>query len=462
MRWLVLVVLCAVTACDGGASGRDRSDPDARDPGAPDASAATYHRDVRPIFERHCLSCHVEGGTTPFSMEYVPAEWPDDGRPPWASLAVASVESGSMPPWMPDEDCHPIADARVMSESERALLRDWTEAGFPAGDPADFVAPELAVPRRSSNPDVIVRAPEAYQPNRDRPDDYRCFVIDLDEELGAEDEPRDHWMTGFQLEPDVVPIVHHAILYRVGPSRAARLAEFEAEDEDPGYTCFGTTRAGSEETMAAWAPGQLPEHYPDGVARRIEAGSKLVLQVHYNVMHLPADEPVPADRTGVALWLKDGPEPPSRQLVTIPLPVTRFSIEAGDPNAWVEQEVNLPDLPIPIPVYGVMGHMHELGTSIRADVVRGEDASCLMNLPVWDFRWQQSYIFPEDQRPDARGVSGIRVRCEWDNSPANQPIVNGVQLEPRTVGWGDGTRDEMCLVYIMALVPPAIIPPGFF
>jgi hypothetical protein len=37
------------------------------------------------------------------------------------------------------------------------------------------------------------------------------------------------------------------------------------------------------------------------------------------------------------------------------------------------------------------------------------------------------------------------MQCVWDNSPANQPYVNGEQVQPRTVGWGEGTVDEMCL-----------------
>ena len=39
----------------------------------------------------------------------------------------------------------------------------------------------------------------------------------------------------------------------------------------------------------------------------------------------------------------------------------------------------------------------------------------------------------------------VRLSCRWDNSPENQPIVDGVALEPRDVSWGEGTTDEMCL-----------------
>jgi hypothetical protein len=43
------------------------------------------------------------------------------------------------------------------------------------------------------------------------------------------------------------------------------------------------------------------------------------------------------------------------------------------------------------------------------------------------------------------------VECHYDNSPGNQPVVDGQRLPPRDVTWGEGTHDEMCLSYIMAI-----------
>jgi hypothetical protein len=42
------------------------------------------------------------------------------------------------------------------------------------------------------------------------------------------------------------------------------------------------------------------------------------------------------------------------------------------------------------------------------------------------------------------------MQCWWDNSAANQPLVDGMPKEPSDVGWGEGTFDEMCLgvVYV--------------
>lgn len=48
----------------------------------------------------------------------------------------------------------------------------------------------------------------------------------------------------------------------------------------------------------------------------------------------------------------------------------------------------------------------------------------------------------------------MRVTCRYDNSAAKQPIVNGKQLPPHYVVWGEGTGDEMCLGALETGVTP--------
>jgi hypothetical protein len=39
----------------------------------------------------------------------------------------------------------------------------------------------------------------------------------------------------------------------------------------------------------------------------------------------------------------------------------------------------------------------------------------------------------------------LELRCAWDNSAENQPVVDGAPLSPTDVAWGEGSTDEMCL-----------------
>ena len=42
----------------------------------------------------------------------------------------------------------------------------------------------------------------------------------------------------------------------------------------------------------------------------------------------------------------------------------------------------------------------------------------------------------------------LQLECDYDNSFANQPMVNGQQGTPKDVSWGESTLDEMCLTYL--------------
>ena len=93
--------------------------------------------------------------------------------------------------------------------------------------------------------------------------------------------------------------------------------------------------------------------------------------------------------------------------------------------------------------------MHTLGAEISVTLDRGADGEeCVIDIPAWDFNWQQFYSFPEGDTVFAEPGDRVNLRCAFDNSASNQPTVNGERQTPRDVAWGDGTFDEMCLSYL--------------
>lgn len=440
MRVVGLVV--ALGACGGGdPPGDDAVDTDA----AEVAGEVTYHRQIRPMFERSCGACHAPGGVAPLDLTYDPAAWAD-GPPTWAVSAAAAVADGTMPPWLPSDDCHPIEGSRALTDRERARVAAWAAAGFPEGDPSTYRAPRPAEVVDLGPPDLTLDLPEPYVADRTAPDDYRCFVLDA----GVEDTT---WVRALTVQPDAVAIVHHVLLYRLDASYAAEVAAWEAEDDTPGYRCFGAPGTWDAETVAGWAPGQAPEVYAPGTARRLDPESILVLQLHYNTLGLPVGQAAPADRTAVALWTTE--ERPTLELLSFPFANTELEIPAGDPDVEAVLEVDLDGyLPRAVNVRGAFPHMHTLGRSLRVDVLR-EDGSetCVIDVPRWDFDWQQSFFFASSDPIGVLPDESLRLTCRYDNSAASQPVVNGVQVEPRDVGWGEGTFDEMCLAYLYVTLP---------
>ena len=129
-------------------------------------------------------------------------------------------------------------------------------------------------------------------------DDYRCFV--LDPRIAA-----DTFVTGFDIVPGQPAEVHHVILYRVPPTKAAAARQRDAETPGDGWTCFGGTGLESQGSLlddapwvGAWAPGGTEQLLDRDIGIPLEKGSLLVLQVHYNLRH-----GVTPDRTAVDLRL---------------------------------------------------------------------------------------------------------------------------------------------------------------
>ncbi len=129
--------------------------------------------------------------------------------------------------------------------------------------------------------------PTAYTPSAPYgagTDDYRCFLLDphLD---------RDAFITGLDIAPGQPRVVHHVILFRVPPPMvpAARARDRAAAGQ--GWTCFGGSGVEADGSglddapwLGAWAPGGGEQVMAGDVGVPLAAGSRIVMQVHYNLL----------------------------------------------------------------------------------------------------------------------------------------------------------------------------------
>ena len=393
----------------------------------------TWYKDIKPITDRNCTGCHTDGGIGGFPLET------------YAEVSALSaqvrqaVESGSMPPWLPAPDCRDFLGERRLTPAHIGAIGVWIDAAMPEGDPTDD--PQVQRPVTTlEDADMILRAAQPYTANADRPDDYRCLVLDHEFD-------RDTYLSAYQVVPDQRAIVHHVLFYLVPAAEVRRLPELEAEDAAPGYECFGGPRAGDLlGTVAGWVPGSVPTHYPEGSAYVIPAGSRIVMQVHYNLL---VGDPV-ADRTEI--HMRTLPEPPPNQIKILPIPDFELNLPAG--QARVREGATYPNIfGKTLTIVGTAPHMHMLGTEIRARINGQGGQECIVEIPDYDFAWQQFYEFEPSSYIQFAPGDSVSVECIYDNSEANQPVVNGEQLQPRDVDWGDGSLDEMCLLYLTTMEP---------
>ena len=401
------------------------------------ASGVTYHGAVRAIVERRCLSCHITGGAAPFALD----SW--EAVEPLAPAMASAVARGDMPPWNMAPDCRDIEHSRALNGDEKQLFALWQQGGFTEGDPSTYLPPDMPPAPALGPPTLELAIAEPYVASTFTPDDYRCFLL---EHTFAEDT----YLTATTVFPDAGDIVHHVLIYEVPADEVGVIAAKDSNQSGPGYTCYGGP-GGSGQLLAGWVPGQVPNVYPDGAALRVTAGSSLVMQVHYNVIAYGAQDAVPADQSRVALWALPSGQRPNRRVTITPFAQVSLDIPAGDPSVVA---VATQDVPIPLTYLGVIPHMHTLGTSLSVTLERRNgERECLADVPDWDFNWQQYYAYAPEDRVQGSIGDTLTLRCEFDNSAANQPVVNGQQQTPRDVSWGEGTLDEMCLNYLVTTIP---------
>lgn len=361
-------------------------------------------------------------------------------------------------------------------------------------------APARAAAARPADATTLsLRMPRAYTPQRvnGSTDDYRCFVLDpkLD---------RDVFVTSAKIIPGQPALVHHVILFKESGAGAAAAVAKDRETKGKGWTCFGGPGVGAANAsgsgpddepggapwLSAWVPGRTTDAYPEGIGVLLPKGSRIVMQVHYNLLN-----GIRPDRSSVELEIRpadSGLEPVRTLLLAAPveLPCPEGAAATASPlcqrgtvladatikygieqafvpsvllricgktlDAYPTRRGDASDLRTTcdqqlrtgVTVRGVAGHMHLRGRDIRLTLIRASgDEETLLHIPAWDFHWQDVYYL---QKPiQAKPGDSLRVSCIHDNSPAAQPVVGGKPQAPRYVIWGEGTNDEMCLGVVL-------------
>lgn len=384
-------------------------------------AGVTYFQDVRPILQESCVGCHNREGIGTFPLESY-----DDVVLVKDAVADAVAER-RMPPWLAGQDCNDYLIDMALTDEEIALVTEWVADGAPEGDEASAVDAEVPELPRLEDPDFVLELPEVYTPTV-APDDYRCFVVDWPAEEST-------YVVGYDVLPGNDRVVHHLVAYIAAPEHAAFYEDLDAADPGAGYSCYGGPGAPDGEDqnyvdwLGGWAPGGGYSQFPHGAGIEMEPGSKVILQMHYNLENADGGED---DRTRMAIKTADSVE---REAWIQPW---------ADPDWLGSEEMEIPagaedvthsfrfSPPVDLTLFTANLHMHQQGVSARMFIERAEgDETCLLDIPRWDFNWQRGYGFVEPEV--LRSEDTLVLECTWDNNTDED------------IHWGDGTGDEMCL-----------------
>lgn len=366
------------------------------------ARAVTFAGQVAPVLNKHCVECHRDGEIAPFALtDY-------DEVVGWGEMMLEVVDQKRMPPWHADPRYGKFIGARHMNEADRQVLVDWVAQGMPEGDPAKL--PKL--PKRVAGWQLGTPPDEQFA-MRGRPFDvpadgtveYQYFVVDP----GWKE---DRWVRAAQVVPGDSAVVHHAIVF-------VRLPD-GSDSSGIGW-------------LGAYVPGQRVIPLPEGHARSIPAGSKLVFQMHYTPNGRTA-----SDLTKIGVWFADSDEVTHEVSTRVALD-NDFEIPPGVKDHTVR--LSMDRFARDGRLLSVTPHMHLRGKSFRLTSRAKKEMQTLLHVPAYDFNWQHWYHF-ENPLPLA-DVSALEMEVHFDNSADNPTNPN-----PRDyVTWGDQTWEEMAVAF---------------
>jgi peroxiredoxin len=353
---------------------------------------------VATILNKHCVMCHRPGGIGPFSL----ATARDARR--WSSSIREAVEERRMPPWHADPRYGHFANDPSLTGAERRAIRDWVAAGAPAGDSPP--PPPVVSGWTMSTPDVIVSMPAPFSVPASGEIPYQTIEVDP----GFRD---DVWVQAAEIKPGYRAVVHHATVYLKAPGSNSLNAPGELES-----FC-----------LCAYATGTLPMVLPEGMAKRVPAGWKLVFVIHYVAKGLGQ-----IDQTSIGL--KIIPRPQVRREVATNILLAEDIAIAPRQSDYVVTRSRVFERDVLL--LALFPHMHLRGVSFEYEATYPNGRrEILLSVPKWDMAWQHRYVLAEPLRLPAG--TKLTATAHYDNSAAN-PNNPDPDVEVRT---GPRTEDEM-------------------
>lgn len=404
------------------------------------SSPVTFYKDVLPVLQKNCQTCHRPGEMAPASfLTY-------ESTRPWAKAMKTAVLSKKMPPWFADPHYGKFANDRSMAESDIHTLVAWVDAGAPAGDAKEAPkAIQWVEGWRIGQPDAVITMPIEYQVPAKGTIDYQYIVVPTG-------FTEDKYVQMVEARPGNTKLVHHIIAFvrepgnpwmkdaKPGVPYAPKEPELSPEDqkkrEEAEANMPGIPFPG--DFLVGYAPGTIPEVMKPGQAKLIKAGSDLVLQMHYTANGTAGTD---ISRVGMVF----SKVPPSIRVLTINTANVTFSIPPGAPDTQVNAKMTLQQ---DATLMNLLPHMHFRGSSFeyRATYPNGEK-EVLLRVPHYDFNWQLTYDLAREKKLPKGTV--IEAEAHFDNSPNNR-----FNPDPtKEVHYGEQTWEEMMIGFFNVAVP---------
>ena len=394
------------------------------------SSDISWHEHVQPLVATHCAGCHVEGGPAPFPL----ASYDDVARR--SAFVLAVMDSGRMPPWLPDDSGPSLRHVNKLSEAQGETLRSWVSTGKLRGrEPQPPAADEAFA---EQEPEIVLTMSEAWPVPSEGPRDMHTVVLPV----GNEQRLLVRQVGWFSNQPQAV----HGVTFLADGSGTAR--DFDARTLGPGYDSMGDVGVTPSGALGAIGPGLPRFSLPTGYAFEVPAGAHIVAELH----SLPTGLGGPM-LGEVQLGLSEVEQP----TLVLPLSLLDFEIDVP-PGATDHVLQDAWRLPCAVELIGVLPRAGDVCRSLELFAVNeatGSDepatARHLLRIPAWDTHFRRPYLFEQPVPLDEATL--IAARWTLDNSADNPANPSS---PPRRVTLGPKATDELVgMVLWVAPVDPA-------
>src|SRR5919198_2129240 len=375
--------------------------------------AATFSKDIAPVFQKACQTCHHPGTSAPMSlMTY------DEVRP-WARSIQQRVVNRDMPPWHLDKTVgiRRYKNDRSLRDDEIATIARWVEAGAPQGNPADMPKPLTFAPDSEwfiGEPDLKVTTPNDFTMYASGPD----WWIDQFAEVQLDE---DRWIKAMEIKPSNPKIVHHVVVYVIEPDAPE-----------------GTPETGVE--LHEYAVGKYGDIFGENTGRLLKKGTRLRYDMHYFAIGSEQH-----NKTTIAFrFYPKGVTPKyqvrSQNIRNIP----NDDLEVP-PNTVVRTDGYF-RLPRAARIDAFQPHMHMRGRGLTVEAIdpATNRTQILSSVDHFDFNWHVNYVYADEAAPLLPAGTVLHLIGIHDNTPANRRNPDPAMW----AGFGERSVDDMLQVWL--------------
>jgi hypothetical protein len=344
----------------------------------PITTKVTFNKEIARILQRSCWGCHAAGKI----KGDIPLTTYEEARP-WAKAIKEEVLERRMPPYQAVKGYGLFKHDYLLPQRDIELLVSWVEGGAPRGNINDYPKPQETWAR--GKPDVILQPDVEAEITKQ--EEIRCYSLPTN-------FSENRWVTGFDFAPG-----NAAIVYR---------ASYALETAANKNAC--DIDAVNDHTLGSWQPNQAPLQFPAGTARRLSAGARLKLVVHYRQAN---EGDKTTDRSQLALYLAQAPT--SQALHNLALRPVKTNLPVSDQALRVTAAHRLTAATSAVAVRPLLFPYGD-SLQVTADYPNGV-REILILAKDYRFAWQPHYVFrqPLSFPPGTR----LEVTAYLNNSTDN-------------------------------------------